>query len=180
MGTICIKPNPKTTANDLRELEKATEKITAAPAAPSQCLLWNSQMLLLWRNLQQHKNDNNAHPSIWIIGYWGISQSPVWVCLVPPQNADGSSPEPLTSGRTRKSRSREQPSSKWINHSKNAQLFPGVYQKIAEQNKTKSPNKTKPNQNIPLAAKSCHSFQGIKQSSTCRDFPEGPVPEFSS
>lgn len=43
MGTICMKLHPKTTANDVRELEKATEKIIAAPPAPSQCLLWNSQ-----------------------------------------------------------------------------------------------------------------------------------------
>lgn len=45
-------------------------------------------------------------------------------------------------------------------------------------NKIKQKPPTKPNQNTSFAAKSCHCFQDIKESSTCRNFPEGPAPEF--
>lgn len=115
--------------------QQSWEKIIAAPPAPRQCLLWNSQAADA-PAAEKHQFSSlhmDFLPKIW----WSLE------C--------GSSSEPLTSGRTRKSRRWEQPSSKWINHSENVQLVEVFTRKqpgVPEQNKTKSPNKSKPQHSL--------------------------------
>lgn len=67
-------------------------------------------------------------------------------------------------------------SSQGINHSPTVPgCLPENSWELQIKIKQKAP--TKPNQNTSFAAKSWHCFQGVKQSSTCRDSPEGAVPE---
>lgn len=128
MGSICMKPNPKTTANDVRELEKATELAENYSCSSSSQPVFIVEFTSYRCCALQEPPAAQKQPQFSSL-HMGLS------CSFPKYQwslKSGSGSEPLASGRTSKSRSQEQPSSKWINHSKNVQLFQGVYQKTAQ------------------------------------------------
>lgn len=140
MGIICMKPDPKTTANHLRELEKGTELGENYSCSSS------SQPVLIVEFTIQGTSSSTKTTSILVLPYGILSivEFPKppngFVSFFPKMLMGALNLGPVLSPSLQEgeeNQSQEQPSSKWINHSKNAQLFQGVYQKIAWSSRTK-------------------------------------------
>lgn len=135
--------------------QQSWEKIIAAPAAPQPgfiyCGIHKLQMLLLWRNLQQHKNTTSSPPSIWdsvefpkspygfVLFLPKMLMEPRVLSLAPQEGGEKSKKSGAAKQQMDKSQ-REWP------------IVVGCLPENSSefQNKIKQKAPTKPNQNIPL------------------------------